>query len=134
MNHWSGYNVMYIQQLFEQCYVRLKNCSKCNVKIRNLHKKRVMHLQKSSELLSIQRNLFDRIGKFWYTTRFSFCETVYTPTTFLEKIWFARWNHYSWHAASPKYWLRHFRKISQGLFLKTSACVQYNQQRARKTQ
>ena len=27
---------MYIQQLFEQCYVRLKDCSKCNVKIRNL--------------------------------------------------------------------------------------------------
>ena len=33
-----------------------------------------MYLQKSSELLNNQKNLFHIIGKFWFTTWFSLCE------------------------------------------------------------
>ena len=49
---------------FYQCAI-LKDCWKSIVKLRNLRKKSGTYLQKSSEFLSIQRNLFDIIVKFF---------------------------------------------------------------------
>ena len=45
--HCSGYIVTYTQDLSEQWNVRLKDCSKCSVKSRNLQKKVVPTCRKA---------------------------------------------------------------------------------------
>ena len=72
--YWSGYIIIYTQHLLGQRSLKFKDCSKRIVKLRNLSKgeRSCIYLQKSSEFLSIQKNLIDTISKFWFTTRFSF--------------------------------------------------------------